>query len=62
MDTILFGGTVVKAAARATVERADIGITAEVIVAVGNLECQPATERIDALGLVVTPGFIDAIY
>ena len=55
----MFGGTIGSGAAGATGERADVGITG-VIVAVGNLERQPATERIDASGLVVTPGFIDA--
>lgn len=60
MDTIVFGGTVTSEAAGATPERADVGITAGIIVAVRTLERQLATTRIDASGLVVTPGFLDA--
>jgi N-acyl-D-aspartate/D-glutamate deacylase len=37
----------------------DIGITADSIVAIGNLSGMAALKTIDAKGLVVSPGFID---
>lgn len=40
--------------------RADIGITGDRVSHVGDLEGMDAGARIDASGLVVTPGFIDA--
>jgi N-acyl-D-amino-acid deacylase len=39
--------------------RADVGITADRILAVGSLGGAVATTTIDATGLIVTPGFID---
>jgi N-acyl-D-amino-acid deacylase len=39
---------------------ADVGIEGECITAVGRLTAAPAKDRIDAGGLVVAPGFIDA--
>jgi N-acyl-D-amino-acid deacylase len=39
---------------------ADVGIAGGRIAAVGDLSSADATERIDATGLVVAPGFIDA--
>jgi N-acyl-D-amino-acid deacylase len=38
---------------------ADIGIKGDSIAAIGNLADAPATQRVDARGLVVAPGFID---
>ena len=40
--------------------RADIGITGDRVSHVGDLEGMDAESRIDASGLVVAPGFIDA--
>ncbi len=40
--------------------RADVGIQGERIAAVGRLDGVPAADTIDATGLVVAPGFIDA--
>ncbi|MGI8672758.1 MAG: N-acyl-D-amino-acid deacylase family protein [Luteitalea sp.] len=41
--------------------RADIGITADRIIAIGNLSGARASTRIDATGQVVAPGFIDLL-
>lgn len=62
LDTVVFGGSIVSGEAGANPKRADIGIAAGVIVGVGDLAHMPATELIDASGLVVTPGFIEAIF
>jgi N-acyl-D-amino-acid deacylase len=39
--------------------RADVGISADRIAAIGDLRNATSTDRIDASGLVVAPGFID---
>jgi N-acyl-D-aspartate/D-glutamate deacylase len=40
--------------------RADVGVRADRIAAVGDLSAAAATRTIDATGSIVTPGFIDA--
>src|SRR5437867_4752471 len=40
---------------------ADVGVRNGRIAAVGSLDAAPATRRIDARNLVVTPGFIDLL-
>ncbi len=59
-ETILAGGEVVDGSAGAVPVRADVGIRAGRIAAVGDLSGQGARERIDATGRVIAPGFIDA--
>ncbi len=44
---------------RAARRRADVGITGDKIVAVGDLSATDATRVIDAAGRVVAPGFVD---
>jgi N-acyl-D-amino-acid deacylase len=39
--------------------RGDVGITNGEIVTIGDLNASQALERLDAEGLVVSPGFID---
>jgi cytosine/adenosine deaminase-related metal-dependent hydrolase len=39
--------------------RADVGITGEVVAAIGELSQAVARRVIDATGLIVSPGFID---
>jgi N-acyl-D-aspartate/D-glutamate deacylase len=58
MDIAIINGTVVDGTGAPGV-RADIGITDDRIVAVGEL-AEPAGRSIDAAGRVVAPGFIDA--
>ena len=55
-DILIRGGTVIDGTGKVGV-RADVGISAGRIVAVGKLKS--AREVIDARGLVVSPGFID---
>lgn len=57
LDTLIRGGTVVDGTG-AKAFRADIGIRAGHIVAIGLLD-ESAREVIDADGLLVTPGFVD---
>jgi N-acyl-D-amino-acid deacylase len=57
-DTIFSGGTVVDGTGAAPI-RADVGVRADRIAAVGDLSSAQARERIDCAGLVVAPGFID---
>lgn len=57
-DLIIAGGTVVDgtgAARRVT----DVGVIGDTIVAVGDLTGSTADRRVEAKGLLVTPGFID---
>jgi N-acyl-D-amino-acid deacylase len=58
-DVIIRGGQVYDGA-DTNAQRLDIGITGDRIVALGNLANASASHEIDASGLVVAPGFIDA--
>ncbi|MCY2962256.1 MAG: amidohydrolase family protein, partial [Planctomycetota bacterium] len=58
IDWIVRGGTVVDGT-RAPARRADVAISGERIVDVGNLSGVAAKREIDATGKVVAPGFID---
>ena len=58
LDIIVRGGTVVDGSGSPG-KRADIGITGDRIVFVGDARKQTAKRTIDATGLIVTPGFID---
>ena len=57
-DVVIVGGTVVDGTG-APGSRADVGISAEVIEAIGDLSRSDARRVIEATGLVVSPGFID---
>ena len=57
-DLLLRGGDVVDGTGAPRI-RADVGITGDEITAIGNLEDADARETIDAIGLIVAPGFID---
>ena len=59
LDTAITGATVIDGTGASGV-RADVGIRDGRIVAVGELD-GPATETIDAEGLVVCPGFVDVL-
>ncbi|HCU37168.1 MAG TPA: N-acyl-D-amino-acid deacylase [Armatimonadetes bacterium] len=59
MDMLIRHGTVIDGTG-AEGYRADVGIRAGRIEAIGNLGDASATETIDATGMVVCPGFIDA--
>jgi len=58
-DVIIRGGRVLDGTGNPWF-RADIGITGDRITAIGNLSGARARETIDASGLYVAPGFIDA--
>ena len=57
-DTLILNGTIVDGSGRPAYE-ADLAILGDTIVAIGELEEAAAARRIDATGLVVSPGFID---
>ena len=57
IDCLIHGGSVIDGTGSAR-RRADIGIDGGRVVAVGQLD-EVARSRLDASGLVVTPGFID---
>ena len=57
-DLLITGGTIVDGTGGPAYV-ADVAVTDGVIVAIGDLDTGPATETIDAAGLVVTPGFVD---
>ncbi len=57
-ELVLSGGTVVDGTG-APGYRADVGVTGETIIAIGDLGRAEARRVIDATGLVVAPGFID---
>jgi dihydroorotase/N-acyl-D-amino-acid deacylase len=59
-DIVIVNGRVVDGTGAPWFE-ADIGIAGDRIVAVGELDSEPARARIDAAGLVVAPGFIDLL-
>lgn len=58
-DIKITGGTIVDGSGRPRY-KADIGIVGDQIAAIGALREQPAHQTIDATGMVVAPGFIDA--
>ena len=58
-DIIITGGTVIDGSGKAE-KKADVGIVADKIVAIGDLSASQANVRIDARGKVIAPGFIDA--
>ncbi len=57
--SVIFEDALVVDGTGATPRRADVGILGDEIGAVGDLRHRPAARRIDASGLVLTPGFID---
>jgi N-acyl-D-aspartate/D-glutamate deacylase len=57
-DIVISGGTVIDGTG-AEPRAADLGIKGDRIVAIGNLTNRSASDRIDATGRMVTPGFID---
>jgi N-acyl-D-aspartate/D-glutamate deacylase len=57
-DLVIAGGSVLDGEGTPAV-RADVGIRAGRIAAIGDLAAAPAARRIDAAGLTVAPGFID---
>jgi N-acyl-D-aspartate/D-glutamate deacylase len=57
-DVLIQGGTVVDGSGLPAY-RGDVGVTDGRIVAIGDLKGQAAKEKIDAQGLVVSPGFVD---
>lgn len=59
-DVLITGGRVVDGTG-APWFRADVGITGDVITAIGQLSDRKATTTIDASNLVVSPGFIDML-
>jgi len=58
LDRVLGGGLVVDGTG-GRAYRADVGIRAGRIAAIGDLEAAPAGERLDVSGLAVCPGFVD---
>lgn len=59
-DVIIHGGRVVDGTG-APWTRADVAIEGDRIAAIGDLSAQTARTRLDATGLVVSPGFIDML-
>ena len=57
-DLLIRGGTVVDGSGSPPVA-ADVGVRGDRIVAVGTLPDAGAEEVVDAIGRVVSPGFID---
>lgn len=58
-DLVVHGGMVLDGTGSAAA-RADIGVAAGRIAAVGDLDAATATDRIDATGRLVLPGLVDA--
>jgi len=58
-DILIEGGTLVDGTGTAA-RAADVGVRQDRIAAVGDLAAAEAQRRIDATGLIVAPGFIDA--
>ncbi len=59
-DVVIAGGKIVDGTGCAWFY-GDIGIRADRITAIGDLQQRPAKQRIDAGGLIVAPGFIDML-
>jgi len=59
LDLVIAGGMVLDGTGRPA-RRTDIGVEAGRIAALGDLSEAAADERLDATGMTVTPGFIDA--
>ena len=59
-DVIISGGTVYNGSGGAPFV-ADVAIRGDRIAAIGNLAGVPATQRIDATGMAVSPGFINML-
>jgi hypothetical protein len=57
-DLVISGGMVIDGTG-AEPRPADVGVSGDRIVAIGNLANRDAADRIDASGRMVTPGFID---
>lgn len=57
-DVVILGGTIVDGSGSPGYQ-ADIGINGETITAIGDLFSADAEREIDAVGLTVSPGFID---
>src|SRR5262245_13553896 len=57
-DIVISGGTVIDGTG-AEPRTADVGIKGDRIVAIGDLTNRSASDRINATGRMVTPGFID---
>jgi N-acyl-D-aspartate/D-glutamate deacylase len=57
-DVVIVGGTVIDGTG-AGPRPTDVGIKGDRIVAIGNLADRNASDRIDASGRILTPGFID---
>ena len=58
LDLVIEGGWVIDGLGGPR-RRADVGIHAQRITAIGDLSATPAARRIDATGKIVAPGFID---
>jgi len=57
-DLVIAGGTIVDGTGKPAYP-GDVGVTGERIAAIGDLSQAEAKRRIDATGLIVSPGFID---
>ena len=59
-DVVVSGGSVIDGTG-AEPRRADVGIKGDRITAIGNLAQRGASDRIDATGKIIAPGFIDVM-
>jgi N-acyl-D-amino-acid deacylase len=57
-DLLIHGGTLIDGAGRPR-RRADVGIVADRIAAIGEFPGAEARQKLDARGLIVAPGFVD---
>jgi N-acyl-D-amino-acid deacylase len=58
-DTLIYGGRVIDGSGLPAF-RGDVGLSSDRVAAIGRLNGAEAGTRIDATGLVVAPGFVDA--